>query len=162
MDNRTLEIVNRYVRGGPPVNIEQMIRDFGISLDKKAELEQQIAGQIERLDDGSYQISINGNDHYFRQRFTMAHELGHFIYHKSLIGRGIDDDRLYRSTSAGDFYNESITQKHETEANKFAAAILMPKPLIEKSFQENDKDVNKVATIWQVSPQALKIRLSLE
>jgi Zn-dependent peptidase ImmA (M78 family) len=133
---------------------------MGLTLDKNADLDEQIAGQIQRLEDGTYKISVNKNDHSFRKRFTMAHELGHFIYHKGLIGSGIDDDRLYRSTSVGNFYNDSIKQQHEVEANKFAAAILMPKPKIQQDY-DNHKDLNLVAAMWQVSPQALRIRLGL-
>jgi len=141
-----------------PVNIEAVIRALGIELDKKANLNSAIAGQIQKLSDGKYKISVNKAEHYFRQRFTMAHELGHYIFHRPLIGDGVDDDKLYRSTEAGDFYNTKIQQYHETEANKFAASILMPAPLVKKDWDENP-DLKYLANLWQVSPSAMKIRL---
>ncbi|WP_303675111.1 ImmA/IrrE family metallo-endopeptidase [Vampirovibrio chlorellavorus] len=144
-----------------PVNIEALIRELGLELDPKAKLDEAIAGQIQKLEDGRYKISVNKDDHYFRRRFTMAHELGHYLYHQHLIGNGVDDDKMYRSTSAGDFYNTLIEQRHETEANKFAASVLMPKHLVLKSYYDNKKDINVVAKLWQVSPTALKIRLDL-
>ena len=80
-----LSIIQSYLTEAP-VNIEGIIRSLGVELDKKAELDDDISGQIEKLPDGSYKISVNKNDHYFRQRFTMAHELGHFK-HRHVIKR---------------------------------------------------------------------------
>jgi len=79
------------------VNIEAIIRDPGIELDKKADLDGEIAGQLERTAAG-YRIAVNKSDHYFRKPFTMAHELGHFMLHGHLIGEGRDDNT---GTAAG-------------------------------------------------------------
>jgi Zn-dependent peptidase ImmA (M78 family) len=82
-----------------PINIESIIRSYGILLDRKAELHRDIAGQIELMSDGNtYKISTNKQDGYYRQRFTMAHELGHFLFHSSLLGEGVDDNKAYRSS----------------------------------------------------------------
>ncbi|MPZ39896.1 MAG: ImmA/IrrE family metallo-endopeptidase [Rhizobiales bacterium] len=142
----------------PPVNVEAIIRGLGIELNKKAELDAGIAGEIARLDSGKYRISANKDDHYFRQRFTLAHELAHFVFHRDLIGDGVDDDKLYRSTEGGNFYNTKIKKQHETEANRFAAVILMPKDLVIAAF-ERQPDVKALAKDFQVSPAAMEIRL---
>ncbi len=85
----------------PPVNVEAIIIGLGVELDKKAELKNGISGEIALLPGERYRISANKADHYFRQRFTLAHELGHYLYHRHLIGDGVDDDKLYRSTEIG-------------------------------------------------------------
>ena len=143
---------------GPPVNIEGIIRALGLELDKKAVLDTEISGQIERVDD-TYKISANKDDNYFRQRFTMAHELGHYIYHVNLLGDGVDDDRRYRSIADGKFYNTQIKQAEETEANRFAASILMPASLIRAEW-EKCRDVSQMVKKFLVSEQAMRIRLS--
>jgi len=148
-----------------PVNIEQMIRDSGLELDKKASLAPDIAGEIRKTESGIYKISTNKNDHYYRRRFTMAHELGHYYFHRSLIGDGVDDNVKYRSTRSGAFYNTHIDQKHETEANLFAALVLMPdEKLKEKAEARGGKfaneDVRELAIEFQVSPEAMRIKLS--
>jgi Zn-dependent peptidase ImmA (M78 family) len=143
---------------GAPVNIEALIRSFGIELDKKAELDPDISGQIERIGD-SFKISVNKADHYLRQRFTMAHELGHFVLHRDLIGNGVDDNRAYRSAPGGSFWNRQITQRHETEANRFAANILMPEKLVIEQHELCHGDLKEVAKRFQVSSQAMKIVL---
>lgn len=142
-----------------PVNIEGMIRGVGVALDKKADLTEGIAGEISMLSDGDYKISVNKNDHYYRQRFTMAHELGHFIFHRELIGDGVDDNKMYRSVEEGNFYNTKVKKIHETEANRFAAVVLMPKELLLKSWEDGEKDIPTLAKEFQVSQSAMEIRL---
>lgn len=52
---------------------------------------------LERVGD-TFLITVAANDPLTRQRFTLAHELGHYMLHRTLIGDGLDDDRAYRST----------------------------------------------------------------
>lgn len=143
----------------PPVNVEAIIRGVGIDLDKKADLQDGIAGEIALLDSGKYKISANKDDHYYRQRFTISHELGHFLYHRELIGDGVDDDKMYRSTEEGNFYNTKIQKQQETEANRFAAFLLMPESLITSSL-EAGASLKELSTMFQVSQSAMEIRLS--
>lgn len=142
-----------------PVNIEQIIRDTGIALNKKADLDREVSGQIRRLENGGFEISVNARDHYYRQRFTMAHELGHFYLHKSLVGDGTDDNSMYRSTANGHFYNTSIKKRHEYEANTFAAFVLMPEHLLKQLIQKNSGSIEGIDILLQVSKQALQVRL---
>lgn len=143
---------------GPPVNIEAIIRELDIQLDKKADLDQEISGQIEKIGSGCYKISVNKSDHYYRQRFTMAHELGHFLYHFHLIGDGVDDNTAYRSAPEGRFFNKKILPSHETEANQFAASVLMPKDLVLSEW-EKSQNLADVSKRFQVSQQAMQYRL---
>lgn len=151
------DVVRQHI--GPPVNIEAIIRGVGIQLDKKAELETEISGQLERLGPGSYRISANKADNYFRQRFTMAHELGHYMLHAHLIGDGVDDTTAYRSLPKGNFYNPNITPTEETEANKFAAELLMPRSLLAVESIAG-RDLSALAKLFQVSSRAMQIRLT--
>lgn len=152
-----LEKVARH-RKTAPVKIEQAIRDLGIALKKNADLPKNIAGHIKRIDGENYEIASTSSDHYFRQRFTMAHELGHYILHRSLIGSGVDDDTKYRSTETGEFYNENIDQFHERQANSFAANFLIPERLIRDDALEV-RSLRELSKKYQVSPSAMRWRL---
>ncbi|RWB29147.1 MAG: ImmA/IrrE family metallo-endopeptidase [Mesorhizobium sp.] len=152
------EIVLNFT-GEAPVNIEGMVEALGVELERKAELHPEIAGQIELLDDGRFKISINKNDHYFRRRFTTAHELAHFLLHRNLIGRGLDDTKAYRSLNIGNFYNQSVTSQHEVEANRLASRLLMPKPLVQRYHAAMGGDRKDLAKKFQVSPEAMGYRL---
>jgi hypothetical protein len=144
----------------PPVDIELIIMGLGLELDSDAFLPPGVSGQIELLPTGTYKISANGEEHFKRRRFTMAHELGHYIHHRDLIGAGISDSKAYRSTETDKFYNTKIKATHETQANRFAAAILMPYDIIRRQHSEG-KTPQQLADEWQVSLQAMNIRLGL-
>ncbi|RDD63201.1 ImmA/IrrE family metallo-endopeptidase [Ferruginivarius sediminum] len=88
----------------------------------------------------------------------MAHELGHFLYHAHLISDGVDDNRAYRSAPEGRFYNRSIGKAEETEANRFAAGLLMPRDLVLAEWEKTGS-LSEVAKRFQVSKQAMRIRL---
>ena len=145
-----------------PVNIEAIIRDLGITVNKNAELPNGISGQIKRTGD-TFEISSAVGEHYYRQRFSMAHELGHYVLHRDLIGAGVDDDTKYRSTSIGDLYNTAIDQIHERQANAFAASVLIPEKLLRAKIDklaDQDVTLRDLYTAFQVSPSAMKWRLS--
>lgn len=142
-----------------PVNIEAIIRQLGLSVEKNAELPNDISGQIRRLDSGGYEISSSAGEHYFRQRFTLAHELGHYVLHKSLIGAGVDDTTKYRSTDNGNYYNTSIELAHERQANSFAANILMPEAVVRRHVEDGMNDIVELYRKFQVSRSAMAWRI---
>ena len=120
----------REMHNGPPVNLEEIIRGLDIELDKRASLRDEISGILERMADG-YRILVNSNQHYFRQRFTMAHELAHYLLHLDLIGDGIADDKVFRSKDTGIYKNSLITEKHERSLVyqlMQAISLLSPEP----------------------------------
>lgn len=142
-----------------PVNVEAIIRRLGLSVKKDADLPNEISGQIEKLKDGSYEISSSSREHPFRQRFSLAHELGHYILHKSLIGAGLDDNKKYRSTSDGNFYNTFIEMAHERQANSFAASVLMPEKLLREDVDNGVKNIVDLYKKYEVSKSAMSWRL---
>lgn len=152
------ELIERYTAEAP-VKIESLIEALGVKLERRADLHPRIAGQIERLDDGTFKISANKDDHYYRRRFTMAHELAHYLLHRSLIGSGIDDTKAYRSLDIGRFNNRQILPEHETEANRVAAKLLMPARLVRACYEDTQGDVPEMAKRFQVSAEAMGYRL---
>lgn len=156
MSEKLADLLERF--GGPPVNIEAVIRGLGIELDKKAALKSDISGQIEKLSNKTYKVSVNASDNYFRQRFTMAHELGHYLLHRELIGDGLYDDRAYRSTETGTYTNKLVGPAEEAAANRIAARILMPADKVTSEAREVSS-VEALAQRFQVSRRAMDIRL---
>ncbi len=142
-----------------PVDIEGLAKFLGLYLDMDAYLDPEISGQIELTSLGAYKISINKQDSGFRKRFTLAHEIGHYVLHRDLIGSGLDDNKAYRSTNAGNFSNTKIKPWHETEANRFAARTLMPSDLTLRTYKANRQDINETAKALRVSKPAMEIRI---
>lgn len=142
-----------------PVNIEAVIRQLGLEVETDSKLPENISGQIRRLPEGNYKISSTAREHSYRQRFTLAHELGHYVLHKSLIGAGVDDNVKYRSTEVGNFYNTAIEQAHERQANSFAASILMPEALVRQEIENGLTDIVKLYNKFKVSKSAMSWRI---
>jgi hypothetical protein len=138
----------------PPVRLGPIAKELGIKV-SLIPLGRSIAGQIMRDPAGSpsgFSILINSDDATNRQRFTLAHELAHYILHRDLIESGIVDDTMYRS---------ELGSVYETQANQLAADILMPIRLIKKYREQHpDSDFRELAKLFDVSEQAMKIRLS--
>ncbi len=136
-----------------PVPIEAIIRDLGLPLCYES-MADNISGYIERQN-GSYRIVVNSNHAPTRQRFTAAHELGHYVYHRDLLGEGVGDNRAYR-TEGTDRPNANIRPIHERQANSFAANVLMPRHRLTSVGGESTA---ALAARFGVSPAAMKIRL---
>lgn len=155
-----LATVNRY-RAHVPVDIEGLAGALGIKI-KGAFLGKDISGILEHSKSDGYVISVNASHSEARRRFTIAHELGHYLLHKQLVGDGIGDDKAYRSTSVGKYHNTAIGAYEETQANKFAASLLMPMDLIDEiKKSEGIDDPATLAKRFNVSEHAMCIRLGV-
>lgn len=154
------ETVNRFRRKAP-VDVVGLTSALGVRL-RNSFLPYDISGMIEREGRDGFAIAVNANDPKTRQRFTIAHELGHFMLHREMIGDGIADDRAYRSTDSGRYRNTQIGPREETEANAFAANVLMPYELIEELRKTRGLySVEDLARELGVSRHAMSIRLGI-
>lgn len=141
-----------------PVRIATMARALGIEV-KTATLKPRISGEIQpSLDSPSgYRIRVNRHEAKTRQRFTIAHEIAHYLLHRDFIGDGIEDSILYRST---------LSDPREAEANRLAAQLLMPEASILKALRRHGgRATPAVAAImaeeFNVSEAAMGIRIGL-
>ena len=143
-----------------PVPVFSAAKQLGLGCEPRP-LGPDISGVLEKGSDGRYRLYYNEDEPETRQRFTVAHEIGHFIMHRALIGDGVDDDKAYRSTMKGKHKNLAIGPRQETQANRFAATLLMPEKLIH-SIQRTDRGITpeELAKRLCVSAKAMEIRLS--
>jgi Zn-dependent peptidase ImmA (M78 family) len=146
------EIALEYMRNSPPTDLLSLAADLGIIV--QYESMSGHAGKIERRLDGKrpqYVITINSDDPVNRQRFTLAHEIAHFIKHqKQLDAGGIVDNVMYRSL---------LPEQMEWEANRYAAQLLMPLSAMKKLWFEGLRDDVSFAERLGVSEHAASIRL---
>ena len=139
-----------------PVMILPIADKLGLDVYSAKDWSDNISGMIVK-DEGDgetsksgYKIYVNGNHTETRRRFTIAHEIAHYVLHEHLIGDGITEDALYRSR---------LSNFIESEANKLAANILMPTHLVEEAVKTEVR-LEQLAKKFFVSPQAMAIRLS--
>ena len=142
----------------PPVRVGEVADALGIDV-VRAPLPPKISGLIQPFENGrsGYQIKVNKYEVPERQRFTIAHEIGHFLLHKEEIRSGVVDSIMYRST---------LTSRKEAEANRMAADIIMPSLLVTQELERRggvkDADtVDELAALFKVSSPAMKVRLGI-
>jgi Zn-dependent peptidase ImmA (M78 family) len=105
-------------------------------------------------------IGVNSAHGVGRQRFTIAHELGHLELHR---GRRLILDVPVR-VDYRDRTSSLATDREEIEANRFAAALLMPEAMVISAAREADARVLEdlvplLAKRFQVSIEAMSYRL---
>lgn len=91
-----------------------------------------------------------------RRRFTVAHELGHWVLHAQ--GAGAAQSRWCRTDEVAE---AGSTSALESEANRFAAAVLMPRALVVAESERVRLNVGVLARRFDVSEQAMRIRLDV-
>jgi Zn-dependent peptidase ImmA (M78 family) len=104
-------------------------------------------------EDGHFSIFLPSHTSYKRDRFTIAHELGHYFLH--YLTRSLSERRkgmiAYRYGS----------NRAEWEANWFAAAFLMPKQEFESAFKECGGSILQVSELFDVSESSASVRASV-
>lgn len=130
-----------------PLDVEGLASSIGIKVFKEA-LSPDISGYLKRQG-GAWIIGVNSLHHPRRQRFTIAHELGHFFLHRNL---GEFEDRAL-------FRKENQRSGREYEANDFAARLLMPEHELRLSMERNNGDVAEIAKVFGVSELATRFRI---
>jgi Zn-dependent peptidase ImmA (M78 family) len=115
-----------------------------------------ISGTLSRKGRRFY-IQVNSKHHENRKRFTIAHEIAHFLLHADLIVSEVVDDALYRSPQ--------MPSPYESQANAYAAELLMPRNLVADRYDQlmragEPQVVARMAQDFGVSQQAMSIRLS--
>ncbi|MCG1032941.1 ImmA/IrrE family metallo-endopeptidase [Bacillus amyloliquefaciens] len=131
-----------------PFDLDDFINKIGVEL-RRVALADDISGKLQKNEDGKWTISVNCLHHPKRQRFTLAHELGHYFLHRN---RAIEfvDKALYRS---------SQMDSMEYEANNFAGALLMPRKILIDFIQKKGANAEVIAEYFDVSVLAAKIRV---
>lgn len=144
----------------PPVDVRKLARHLDLSVQIDS-LPRDISGFLYRK--GAHKvIGVNVRHPLERQRFTIAHEIGHFVL-------GHAHDEVHVDHNFGFIFRDERSSrgssKEEIEANAFAAALLMParflmNDLSSKAFDVvKSNDIPRLAKRYGVSVQALSIRL---
>ncbi len=128
----------------PPVRINDLVSvleaDHGVII-KPWLLADHVSGFLLE-EKGLAAIAYNSEHHVHRQRFTVAHEIGHLLLgHNHCGGEG-------RELSA-----------NEKEAQIFAAELLMPLSFLKKDLQGTSCDISVLAKRYWVSKSAMSWRI---
>lgn len=141
------QVLEQSWTAGLPVDPERVASYFDVTV-SRLPLERGISGML-KVEPYSAEIFVNSDDVPARQRFTIAHELGHWYERTS---RGLIDFNVidYRSTEN---YN-----LHEFYADEFAASLLMPTRELNDALAEG-LTIPLIAARFGVSVPAAKMRV---
>lgn len=145
--------------GEVPVDVEAIAERIGIEVLYRdlEEIGDDVSGLL-YVDREETSIFVEIGQPPVRQRFTIAHELGHFFLHNT---QHVLKGPMYIERSG---VSSTGTKKQEIEANQFAAELLMPRDVIEDRFgclsYVDEDDIEELAEEFNVSIQAMAIRLS--
>jgi Zn-dependent peptidase ImmA (M78 family) len=146
----------------PPVDPESLAKAEGIVVVRRRFEDADVSGILYR-DGNHHVIGVNSAHPLVRQRFTIAHELGHRALHP---GRELILDVPVR-VNLRDKTSSMASDLEEIEANAFAASLLMPEQMIRDQLgqlpparrREPDTTADALAKVFKVSTPALNFRL---
>lgn len=131
------------------LNIVDLIKLQNIALIYADDMPSDVSGML-RNENGVWTIYVNKKHSQNRQRYTMAHEFGHYCLHK---------DFMNEFTDTTFFRKESDWTSREYDANQFAADLLMPKESVENALDNNIITIKELSEVFGVSMIAMKNRL---
>lgn len=129
-----------------PVNVYSVAEFLGLEVQEEA-MDDELSGYIEPRRSG-WVIGVNAYHHPNRQRFTVAHEIGHFLLHKP-------SEKHVDITFARRSGRKNIM---ENEADAFAASLLMPEDEMRVLIAGGETSLERLAAHFGVSAMAAKYR----
>jgi Zn-dependent peptidase ImmA (M78 family) len=142
-----------------PVPLDAVIQHLGLVAQARPLAD---ASGVLVVENGRGMIGYNVNHSLVRQRFTIAHEIGHYMLHvKGKLQRLFVDKSVFQRDDDSSTGNDP----EEVQANKFAAALLMPEVLVRSEIRkldldlDDEDDVGSLARRFNVSTAAMSIRL---
>jgi hypothetical protein len=162
IEQKASDLLESYNLMSSPVKVNKLIGKLGIEL-AEVDLGDEISGVLV-VENGKARIGYHGNCK-TRNRFTLAHELGHYILHVNNKNELFVDNVkvMYRKQAAS-----RIQKMQEIEANSFAAALLMPRKLIKQKidklkdeffFLTDEEIIESLSNDFKVSTTAMTYRL---
>lgn len=139
--------------GGPFVPVDPVVIAKRLGLDVLlADLPDNVSGALIKMAGHDPAIFLNRMDAPNRQRFTCAHELGHYV------SRVNSDGQEYEYVDMRSELAAAGTDSEEIYANAFAAELLMPEEVVRGMIKEGMPRA-VIAANLQVSDDAIRIRM---
>lgn len=162
---RQLLGANRVV--APPVDVRLLARALGASIKEEAS-DSDVSGALFRQQ-GKVLIGVNSSHSETRKRFTIAHELGHLVLHDDPVRidhhyMEVGQKPRMKPIAHRSQISSEARDPREIEANRFAAALLMPAPFLQRNLRGKrlpltDAEIGQLSDQFEVSVQAMTFRL---
>lgn len=145
------DVLLRFASAPPPVDLRGMVAALGLGF-RYEQLPHGISGKLlrDKRFAAGFCIVVNETEPMNRQRFTIAHEMAHYVLHRDLIGDGVTDNAMYRS---------SLSDEFERQADQLAGKILLPAKAVKDAYRAGNVSYAKLSEMFNASQDAIRIRL---
>jgi Zn-dependent peptidase ImmA (M78 family) len=162
-ENKAKELIQRFSIAGPPVPVADIAKKLGLDV-IGYDLGDGVSGSLV-IEKGKGFIGYNPSHSRKRQRFTIGHELGHYVLHYSANNLFVDKDFLVKYRGNNSYTHKELIQ--EQQANAFSAALLMPEEFILDELKKQStlklseiELIETLAKLFDVSVPAMTYRLN--
>jgi Zn-dependent peptidase ImmA (M78 family) len=154
-----IDLLDKHGIDTPPIDVEAIATQLDVDV-RYEPFDGGLSGALYRAEDGHALLGVNNWHAEVRQRFTIAHELGHLLLHA--------DELFVDGVLKRDDQSSLAIRSHEIEANAFAAELLMPRKLIlaeiNKLLETNatpdpNRLIGHLARLFEVSERAMQFKL---
>lgn len=146
------QILDYYNIDIPISDIRETVSMLGGRVETNNNLSAFADGLVKKDKDG-FVIIVSPYQSSEREKFTIAHEIGHLFLH---MGYKCDDD-LWNKQTETEYYRNGNSEE-EYEASEFAASFLMPEDVYRDILKQNTKNgkvaIDKIASFFGVSNMA--------
>jgi Zn-dependent peptidase ImmA (M78 family) len=131
-----------------PLNVRGVAEYLGLEVVEEP-MDDDMSGFLE-IRSGRWVVGVNAFHHVNRKRFTIAHEIAHFLLHSD--GQAVFRDRTFARRA-------SDPSQMEREADQFAAELLMPADDVRQHIASGVTSLSALASQFGVSALAMKYRV---
>ena len=157
MEAKSWSVLRKHGIDAPPIDPILIAKYEGIGV-FYAEFDKENVAGLLRKENDEWEILVNALDPPKRQRFTIAHELGHYFLHEDLKETEFVDPEMYIFRSSELNISEEA-KRLEVQANMFAASLLMPRSMVVDAMFDTE-DLGNLSQIFFVSRAAIGHRVS--
>jgi predicted transcriptional regulator len=157
--DKARKILREFGVAQPPVPVRDIAEGHALTIED-VEREDSYSGE---LVPELRRIKVNVRKSKAHQRYTIAHELGHWVlYHKERL---LEDESLPlesdpQDLDESDFDDQAAYKAREGEASDFAAELLMPTQWVKADWKKYRRDVKRLIAAYEVSEEAMWRRIT--
>ena len=155
MFNAASKVLSEHWDGSLPVDVKRIAASLGIEVRLSHTIQE--SGMIELDERGGRRVPVityKASDAPVRQRFTIAHEIGHYA-----LGHLQGQERCFRDPASN--FSSGGNSPLERAANDFAAKLLMPEKVVKFAvYEKSMTNVENLSETFGVSQVAMKYRLA--
>lgn len=150
-----IELLKRCGIDGPPVDLRIIADKLGLVYEEVDYFPDDVDSLIIPVDDRVIAV-VNLNQSKSRRRFSLAHEICHYLYHQD---RSVLEE--VPTIDSPPDYDENVSRKdpYEAEADIFAGELLVPLPMLKKVYRPG-LTVADVARAFDVSEAVASIAMT--